>query len=251
MAYSFLPGVPADPVLAAFAASPGNEIDSGKFRSQESSSALAANTFGYFLERPGDLPVIPGISFEGPTLSVALEAEMRFPWTGGRHPWLDAAVRTDDLLIGIESKRFEPYRSKSKPSLSEAYWRDVWGDRMAGYQSVRDGLRDGSLAPRHLDAAQLVKHGLGLLASAARHDPPLRPVLIYLYAEPKTWPDGRKVSEAAMATHRAEVAAFAEAVAGNAVVFHALSYDALLAKWEETGGEVAAHAARVRQAFGL
>ena len=38
----------------------GNELTSGKFHSVESSAALAANTFGYFLERPGEMPRLPG-----------------------------------------------------------------------------------------------------------------------------------------------------------------------------------------------
>jgi hypothetical protein len=51
-----LPGVPLHLVRAAYAAAPGNEIASGKFASPESSSALVANTFGLFLDRPTDMP---------------------------------------------------------------------------------------------------------------------------------------------------------------------------------------------------
>lgn len=51
--------VPKEPVLAALNRSPGNEIESGKFSSPESSAALAVNTFGWFLEKPQDLPAIP------------------------------------------------------------------------------------------------------------------------------------------------------------------------------------------------
>ena len=40
---SFLPGVPAEAVLAALGRSPGNELTSGKFASPESSAALAVN----------------------------------------------------------------------------------------------------------------------------------------------------------------------------------------------------------------
>ena len=66
---------------------------SGKFDSPESSAALAANTFGFFLNRPGDLPPLPGFkNVEWPTSSLHIEKEVRFPWRGGRHPWLDALV---------------------------------------------------------------------------------------------------------------------------------------------------------------
>ena len=53
---------------------------------------------------------------------------------GGRHPWLDALVVTPSALIGIESKRFEPYRfAKSPGSFSDAFWEREersWGGRM-------------------------------------------------------------------------------------------------------------------------
>lgn len=52
----FLPGVPAEAVLAALSRSPGNELASGKFASPESSAALAVNAFGWFLDRTGTLP---------------------------------------------------------------------------------------------------------------------------------------------------------------------------------------------------
>ena len=59
----FLPGVPGTQVEAILNAAPGNEIKSGKFDRPESSAALAANTFGYFLDRPEDLPALPGCDF--------------------------------------------------------------------------------------------------------------------------------------------------------------------------------------------
>ena len=56
----FLPDLPVDAVLACLTRAPGNEIRSGKFDSPESSSALAANAFGWFLTRPQVLPPLPG-----------------------------------------------------------------------------------------------------------------------------------------------------------------------------------------------
>ena len=51
----FLPGVPGSLVEEMFNNAPGNEIATGKFDSPESSAALAANAFGFFLCRPQDL----------------------------------------------------------------------------------------------------------------------------------------------------------------------------------------------------
>ena len=146
----FLPGVPGSEIEAIFNTAAGNEIVTGKFDSPESSAALAANAFGFFLQRASDLPALPGCGSETwPALSLMLEAELRFPWSGGRHPVLDCLVRTPSALIGIESKRFEPYRTRHTSPLSDAYWRRVWGEHMSGYERVRDSpyKRVGPLRP--------------------------------------------------------------------------------------------------------
>lgn len=153
---TFLPGVPADLVGAALAKAGGNEIVSGKLASPESSAALAVNTFGWFLNRPQDLPLFPGLSPQDWTpIRVEVERQMRFPWRGGRHPWLDAAVETETLIIGVESKRFEPFRDAKTVNLSSAYDRDVWGEQMEGFTTMRDQLRSGGRRYIYLDAAQL------------------------------------------------------------------------------------------------
>ena len=76
----FLPGVPGSEIEAIFNTAAGNEIVTGKFDSPESSAALAANAFGFFLQRASDLPALPGCGSETwPALSLMLEAELRFP----------------------------------------------------------------------------------------------------------------------------------------------------------------------------
>ena len=165
----FLPGVPGSEIEAIFNTAAGNEIVTGKFDSPESSAALAANTFGFFLQRASDLPALPGCGSETwPSLSLMLEAEIRFPWSGGRHPVLDCLVRTPSALIGIESKRFEPYRTRHTSPLSDAYWRRVWGEHMSGYERVRDSLTSVSDLFGHLDAAQLFKHAFALRTEGAK-----------------------------------------------------------------------------------
>lgn len=248
-----LPGLPADLIRARFAASPGNEIGSGKFLSAESSAALAANAFGLFLDRPRLLPSLPvGNDIEWSPASVQLEVENRFPWSGGRHPWLDAIVELPTALVAIESKRYEPFRKRGKVSLSNAYWSPVWGERMGGCCSIRDDLRAGTLVFHRLDAAQLVKHAFGLRTTVHRvdHSQGKTPVLLYLYAEPASWPDGRKISHDDMARHRNEIDLFADRVAGDEVHFVALSYRALLDAWRKSpDATVRAHADAIEAAF--
>ncbi|MCU0946696.1 MAG: hypothetical protein MUF47_00375 [Porphyrobacter sp.] len=53
---------------------------------------------------------------------------------------------------------------------------------MHGWRTMRDLLRAEPRRYKHLDAAQLVKHALGLATEGNRSG--LSPVLVYLYAEP-------------------------------------------------------------------
>ena len=43
---------------------------------------------------------------------------MRFSWSGGLHPWLDVGIQTAERLIGIESKRYEPFRDHKTATFS-------------------------------------------------------------------------------------------------------------------------------------
>jgi hypothetical protein len=226
---TFLPGVPEDLVRAALARSDGNELASGKLLSPDSSAALAANGFGWFIERPADLPPVPSLPDIGwPACHVEVERQMRFPWTGGRHPWLDAAIETATHVVGVESKRFEPFRDSKSATFSKAYDRDVWGERMKSFTKMRDRLRSGEVSYAHLDAVQLVKHAFGLVTEGRR----VRrvPILLYLYAEP-TQRGSTAISPAAIARHRAEIADFATAVAGAEVQFASCSWQDWLAGW--------------------
>ena len=83
----FLPGIPIQLVRKAYEAAPGNEIESGKFGSPESSAALVANIFGFFLDRPTELPLPRATpEWSWPPISVQLEAVVRFPWTEAATP---------------------------------------------------------------------------------------------------------------------------------------------------------------------
>jgi hypothetical protein len=227
----FLPGVDRDAVLAALNRAGGDEIASGKFASPESSAALAVNCFGAFLDAPDTLPPFPALAeLDWPAASVDVERQMRFPWRGGRHPWLDATVETATHLIGIESKRFEPFRDTKSVSLSVAYDRPVWGEGMEPYCQIRDELRSGSLRFRFLDACQLVKHAFGLVTEGRRLNK--HPVLFYLFAEP-AMRGPSPIPAGELRDHRREIEVFAQAVAGSAVRFASNSYGEWLADWPE------------------
>ena len=202
------------------------------------------NAFGWFIERSAILPPFPPLSeIDWPATSVSVEYQMRFPWRGGRHPWLDAAITTRERIIGVESKRFEPFRDRGVVSFSEAYDRDGWGKQMAPFTTMRDRLRAGTPSFAHLDAAQLVKHALGLVTEGRRLEK--APVLLYLLAEP-AHRGGTAIPPEALARHRAEIAAFAGAVAGAEVRFASCSWREWLAVWP---GATRTHAAALASHF--
>ena len=93
----FLPGVPGKQIEGIYNAAPGN---SGNLCSPVSSAALAVNTFGFFLNRPDELPLLPGgEDVEWPASALALEQELRFPWSGRKHPVLDVLIATSWLQV--------------------------------------------------------------------------------------------------------------------------------------------------------
>ena len=244
---SFMPGVPVAHVRARLAGAGGNEIGSGKLQSPESSAALAVNAFGWFIDRPADLPRLPGTETMGVPERVEVEYCARFPWAGGRHPWLDAAVITPDYLIGIESKRFEPFRDQKIGSLSPAYDRPVWGEQMVRYGAMRDDLRSGRLRFRHLDAVQLVKHAYGLVTEGRRLS--RRPVLFYIYSEPCER-DGRSIPADDHRRHRNEIDEFATRIRGDEVAFLHCSYRGWIGS-APPSAVAQPHLMQLRERFGI
>jgi hypothetical protein len=242
----FLPGVPATYILDRLAKAGGNEVESGKLASPESSAALAVNCFGWFVPRPELLPPFSGLDATFPALLVDVEYQARFPWPGGKHPWLDAVAVTKTHLIGIESKRFEPFRDKKTIALSAAYDRPVWGEAMAQYEELRDQLRSGAIHFEYLDAAQLVKHAFGLVTDARRKGK--QPILVYLFAEP-SYLNGQPIGDRAIQRHRAEVAEFAKLISGAEVAFLATSYREWISSWVQYDQSVGQHGAALLREF--
>ena len=212
----FLPGEPEDRVLACRAHSPGTN---SRQNSQSRPAAPGSPSTGS-----------PGSSTDGKSVAAVSRPRglgltratrrrgMRdaLPWARGRHPWLDAAVVTNDHLIGMESQRFEPFRSGKQAKLQAAYPDRDWGDAMARWTRMRDALHANPPRYRHLDAANwsstpsasIPRHGCrtaGLL-------------LLYLFAEPASVPAG------ALARQRSEIADFRAEVPSTPVRFASLSW---------------------------
>jgi hypothetical protein len=107
-------------------------------------------------------------------------------------------------------------------------------------------LRSDPQTYRHLDAAQLVKHYLGLRHSFPTHER----TLVYLHWEPANAAD-----LAVYRDLRLELNDFAAVVAGCDTRFVALSYPSLWREWQQNRAcvDMSKHLERLRQryAFGL
>lgn len=238
---SFLPGVPADAVLAALARQPGLDLES-----PDSSAALVANTFGWFLNRPRQLLPFPGVPMGLPE-TVELGVEMQLPMRGVRHPRLDAVVTTPTTIVGIVSKRYQPFRPAKATAFTEPFEAREWGPGMARYGAMRKALGDGRQTYRHLDAVTLVKQAYALHTQSVKRG--RGAALVYLHAAPSHWANGKAVDPKAISRHQSELADFARAVKGDDVTFVPLRWSELLAQWSRQP-TLTAHATALTGWFG-
>ena len=251
--HNLLFGIDLDEFRPSFETGAGQELGifrdgvaiPGKFCAAYSSSALAVNHFAPFRRR--ELPAL------GRHRSLRLEGfEVKFP-TGlrGTPPHLDVLVFSTETRVAIESKCLEYIRAKSITALEKTaarlrdkYLTGITGDRRNSpwFAELKE-LADDPCRYRYLDAAQLIKHALGLL-----HDPGDRPtVLLYLYWEPLD-----AGHELIFADHRNEIASFASRVADKCLRFEAMSYPELWDQWRDCGNRFLdehVNALRQRYAF--
>jgi len=169
---NLLPGVTREMIEEEYKGGSGHELN-GKFRAVHSSAALAANTFGRWKTEPALL------TFAGYTGFDKLALEAKCPTgLGGTPPNLDVLLKSTDTLIGIESKFLEPLKL-TVPKFSTSYSRDrlplcddIWWDLL-------EQVRKSSAS--HLDAAQLIKHYLGLRKKSSDYKNVL---LVYIFWKP-------------------------------------------------------------------
>lgn len=185
-----------------------------KFHAAHSSAAFAANAFGPFLDR-GDPVPFDGQLFEGAAqLEVPCPTELR-----GTPPTLDVLVDGAKILA-VESKCTETFSRHS--ATFEPSYRTLTASMHTSWRAEYERLVEDPTRYRHLDAAQLVKHYLGL-----RRQYPNRAVTFaYLY-----WTPVNAEEVAACAIHAAEVAEFGRRVADPELTFTAMSYGKLAQQW--------------------
>lgn len=138
-----------------------------KMRALHSSAALAVNVFDYWTGQDAR-PMLQALNLESTLKS--LDFERQFP-TGltGTPPNLDVTLElSSGQLIAIESKFTEwmTPKPRNKRALKDKYFesgRTVWNEvGLPACQALATNLYEGALHFRYLDAAQLLKHALGI-----------------------------------------------------------------------------------------
>lgn len=206
-----------------------------KFHAAHSSACLAANVFGPWLAAPEPVPFV-GKTFSGqPHLEVECSSGLR-----GIPPTLDFLVDGPHVLA-IESKcteTFDAHYADFKPAyhdvvamLADKTWRREY-----------ERLEEDPRRYRFLDAAQLIKHYLGLRRQFADR----RITLAYLYWQPSNGSD-----LAPCVIHAAEVAEFSRRVGDPRVRFVGMSYSQLWQDWTNDGRPawLREHVAALRQRY--
>jgi len=204
-----------------------------KIRAIHSSAALTANTFGRWKTEPAELKILGLSGFEKPKLEAKCSTGL-----GGTPPNLDVLLQSKDIVIGIESKLLEPL-TPTKPHFSPSYSRDKVPLCEDTWWNLLEHVRDWP--PSHLDAAQLIKHYLGL----RKQFPAGRKVfLLYLFWRPR---NAAAIPE--YSRHAEDIERFRNAIArDSAVQFVSMNYLELWENWKNYSG-LAEHASILEQRY--
>ena len=150
----------------------GNELDS-KFKALWSSSALVVNNFVPFIKN------ISKINFENNIFEKAGFERKFSTGLGGTPPNLDFFMENANLLLGFESK-FTEITVETNSKFSDSYF-------SINYLSnnFMDMLKKYNNKRGYLDAAQLIKHSIGLINNKIKNGKNM--ILYYLYWTPINW----------------------------------------------------------------
>ena len=224
-------GVTPEMVEADYCGGSGQEW-LGKIRAIHSSAALAANTFGRWKSEPAKLEILGHSGFQSPKLEAECHTGLR-----GTPPNLDVLLQSPDIVIGIESKLLEPL-TLTNPHFSPSYSRDNLPLCEEPWWNLLERVRQGP--PSHLDAAQLIKHYLGLRNRFSGQ----KVSLLYLFWKPL---NAAKIEE--YARHAEELERFRAAVQdAEAVNFVAMDYLQLWDSWANNKN-LAEHASLLKSRY--
>jgi hypothetical protein len=200
----------------------GHELagESPKMHAAYSSAMLAVNSFAHWRNSKQDLGLL---QLGGTSNFTDLQFERKLA-TGlrGTPPHLDVLAEGGQNVVAVESKCTE-YLGEQVASFKDVYQAKVLELADDSWAAEYTRLVENPTRFRFLNAAQLIKHYLGIKNQLGG----LRSVLLYLYWEPSN-PE----KSAVFAAHRDEIARFSKGLSDANVQFQALSYPELWSNWE-------------------
>jgi hypothetical protein len=228
--------------VEAFAGAAGNELadrpdEPAKMRALHSSSGLVCNVFDPWHHHDREA-IARALLLPGPVTEIRFEAKLP-SGLRGTPPTLDLLlVASKRIAWGIESKFTEPFQSRSQRELfAPAYFADggeLWTRRgLPRCQTLAEDLNDGRMRFLHLDAAQLLKHALGLRRAHADGQ------LLLLWYDVDA-PEARALE--------AEIGSFASAVDAS-LGFRAMKHQEVFARLALEPGAPAGHVDYLRARY--
>ncbi len=213
----------APALLDDFASGDGRELegDLPKFCAAHSSAALAANAFGCFRFHPERLRLAGLAGFTEARFEHRLSTGLP-----GNPPNLDFFISGPNGAVAVESK-FTEVLAPKVATFAASYSKAVERLADSAWQRLFEALKENPRRFTKLDAAQLVKHYLGMRHSLADHAGRL--VLLYMYWEPS---NAQSIPE--FIAHAEEVAAFSNIVRDSEVQFLAIGYPDLWDEWSRS-----------------
>lgn len=212
---NILEGLALPEIVADFSRGAGRELD-GKLRAAHSSAALAVNTFGAWRTDPSLLRLKNRTGFSGMTFEATCPTGLK-----GTPPHLDLLL-DGQIPVAVESKCTEWMVAK-RANFSDSYDRLQGSHGSSRWFEIIPQLRANPNRYEHLDAAQLVKHALGLINRYAQR----QVELLYLYWEPRNSHDWAECGR-----HRSEADDLASETASSNVRLVPMSYRELWADWD-------------------
>lgn len=196
------------------------------FHSAYSSCALAINAFGPWRLDPSNLTI------DGRTGFTSLEFEAKFPinpnWK--RAPNIDVVCSSPDEVVAIESKLTEHLSPRHTAKFSARYSKVVESISHSSWGQKYEQLLHNPDYYAFFNAAQIIKHYLGLRADKDGKVAGRAVTLLYLYWERS---DARK--HPLFAYHRAAVSEFSSGLLDETIRFQAMSYPELWKQWSAHG----------------
>lgn len=159
-----------------------------KMQSVLSSSALAVNFFAYLATKHNTIDFWNALFFKeekfltGDVAEASFEKKLRITGVRGTPPNLDFFISDAcGNRIGIESKFTEPLdrKSKDKRSIQKAYFETHFLKENKEARELAQDINNNNHCYLYLDAAQLLKHWLGLMSQC--NSDPKKARLIYIY----------------------------------------------------------------------